>query len=64
MVFRIRLRCWKVIRFVMPLALVAYFDLHAADTAPLATWILFGVTTLVGFGEKRCRKNLPSYVVS
>ena len=36
---------------------------HAADTASLATWILFGklfgVATLVGFGEKRCRKNLP-----
>ena len=35
----------------------------AADTASLATWFLFGklfgVTTLVGFGEKRCRKNLP-----
>ena len=32
-------------------------------TASLATWILFGkligVATLVGFGEKRCRKNLP-----
>ena len=29
----------------------------------MATWILFGklfgVATLVGFGEKRCRKNLP-----
>ena len=36
---------------------------HAADTASLAAWILFGklfgVATLVGFGEKRCRKNLP-----
>ena len=36
---------------------------RAADTASLATWILFGklsgVTMLVGFGEKRCRKNLP-----
>ena len=36
---------------------------HAADTASLATWFLFGkligVATLVGFGEKRCRKNLP-----
>ena len=36
---------------------------HAADTASLATWILFGkligVATLVDFGEKRCRKNLP-----
>ena len=36
---------------------------HPADTASLATWILFGklfgVATLVGFGEKRCRKNLP-----
>ena len=36
---------------------------HAADTASLATWFLFdklfGLTTLVGFGEKRCRKNLP-----
>ena len=35
----------------------------AADTASLATWILFGklfgVATFVGFGEKRCRKNLP-----
>ena len=35
----------------------------AADTASLATWFLFGklfgVATLVGFGEKRCRKNLP-----
>ena len=35
----------------------------AADTASLATWILFGklfrVAALVGFGEKRCRKNLP-----
>ena len=35
---------------------------HAADTASLATWFLFGklvgVATLVGFGEKRCRKNL------
>ena len=36
---------------------------NAADTASLATLVLFGklfcVTTLVGFGEKRCRKNLP-----
>ena len=36
---------------------------RAADTASLATWFLFGklfgVATLVGFGEKRCRKNLP-----
>ena len=36
---------------------------HAADTASLATWVhfgkLLGVATLVGFGEKRCRKNLP-----
>ena len=36
---------------------------HTADTASLATWFLFGkligVATLVGFGEKRCRKNLP-----
>ena len=36
---------------------------HAADTASLATWILFGkqigVATFIGFGEKRCRKNLP-----
>ena len=38
---------------------------HAADTASLATLILFGkrfsVATLVDFGEKRCRKNLPLY---
>ncbi len=36
---------------------------HAADTASLATWFLFGklfgVATLVGFGEKQCRKNRP-----
>ena len=36
---------------------------HAADTASFPTWFLFGklfgVATLVGFGEKRCRKNLP-----
>ena len=36
---------------------------HAADTASLATWFLFGklfgIAMLVGFGEKRCRKNLP-----
>ena len=36
---------------------------HAADTASLATLFLFGkliaVATLVAFGEKRCRKNLP-----
>ena len=36
---------------------------HAADTAFLATRFLFGrligVSTFVGFGEKRCRKNLP-----
>ena len=36
---------------------------HAADTASLAALVLFGklfgVATLVGFGEKRCRKNLP-----
>ena len=36
---------------------------HAADTASLAMCFLFGklidVATLVGFGEKRCRKNLP-----
>ena len=39
---------------------------HAADTASLATWILFGkligVATHVAFGEKRCRKNLPLHV--
>ena len=44
-------------------ASVTPFDCHAADTASLATWFLFGklfgVATLVGFGEKRCRKNLP-----
>ena len=38
---------------------------HAADTASLATWFLFGklfdVATLSCFGEKRCRKNLPLY---
>ena len=36
---------------------------NAADTASLATCFLFGklicIATLVGFGEKRCRKNLP-----
>ena len=36
---------------------------RAADTASLATSFLFGkliaIATLVGFGEKRCRKNLP-----
>ena len=36
---------------------------HAADTASLATRILFvklvGVAITFGFGEKRCRKNLP-----
>ena len=41
---------------------------HAADTASLAAWILsgklFGVATLVGFGEKRCHKNLPLYVLA
>ena len=35
----------------------------AADTASLATRLFFGrliaVATFVGFGEKRCRKNLP-----
>ena len=35
---------------------------HAADTASLATWFLFGklfgVAMLAGFGEQRCRKNL------
>ena len=39
---------------------------HAADTASLATRILFvklvGVAIAFGFGEKRCRKNLPLYV--
>ena len=41
---------------------------HAADTASLATCFLFGkliaVATLVGFGKKRCRKNLPSGILS
>ena len=36
---------------------------HAADTASLATWFLFGklldVAITFGFGKKRCRKNLP-----
>ena len=36
---------------------------NAADTASLATQLLFGklfgVATLVGFGEKRCRKIFP-----
>ena len=36
---------------------------HAADTASLATRFLLGklfrVTMTFGFGEKRCRKNLP-----
>ena len=35
----------------------------AADTASLATSLLFGkligVAMTFGFGEKRCRKNLP-----
>ena len=41
---------------------------RAADTASLATSFLFGklfvVATLVGFGEKRCRKNLPLHDLS
>ena len=50
---------------VCPLTTLATcFGCHAADTASLATWVLFGkligVATLVDFGEKRCRKNLPS----
>ena len=36
---------------------------YAADTASLATRFLFGklicIATTFGFGEKRCRKNLP-----
>ena len=40
----------------------------AADTASLATRILFvkllHVAMLVGFGEKRCRKNLPLSVTN
>ena len=36
---------------------------NAADTASLAARFLFGkllrVATTFGFGEKRCRKNLP-----
>ena len=36
---------------------------NAADTASLATRFLFGklfcVAITFGFGEKRCRKNLP-----
>ena len=36
---------------------------HGADSASLATRVrsgkLFVVAPLVGFGEKRCRKNLP-----
>ena len=36
---------------------------NAADTASLATCFLFGklfrVASTSGFGEKRCRKNLP-----
>ena len=35
----------------------------AVDTASLATWFLFGklfyIAMTFGFGEKRCRKNLP-----
>ena len=35
----------------------------ATDTASLAMWFLFGklvdVVTLVDFGEKQCRKNIP-----
>ena len=46
-------------RSLRPRALVS----HAADTASLATWFLFGklfgIATFVDFGEKRCRKNLP-----
>ena len=41
---------------------------HAADTASLATWKFFGklvcVATLVVFGKKRCRKNLPLWDAS
>ena len=41
---------------------------NAADTASLATPFLFGklfgVATTFGFGEKRCRKNLPLAVTS
>ena len=40
---------------------------HAADTASLATRFLLGklfrVTMTFGFGEKRCRKNLPLCVL-
>ena len=36
---------------------------HAADTASWATWFIFGkliyIAMTFGFGEKRCRKNLP-----
>jgi len=39
----------------------------AADTTSLATGFLFGklfcVATLVGLGEKRCRKKLPLYAL-
>ena len=41
---------------------------QAADTASLAAWFLFGklfcVAITFGFGEKRCRKNLPLYVLA
>ena len=41
---------------------------HAADTASLATWFpfgrLFGVANTFGFGETRCRKNLPLYALT
>ena len=41
---------------------------NAADTASLATCFLFGklsgVAYTFGFGEKRCRKNLPLYVLA
>ena len=60
---RPRLRLWSIIWFADSFALLSRSGLlrrgHRLFGNVVSFGKLFGVAMLVGFGEKRCRKNLP-----
>ena len=64
---RPRLRLWSIVWFVDSFAPLSRVGLPRRGHRLFGNVIPFGkliaVTTLVGFGEKRCRKNLPLCVI-
>ena len=64
---RPRLRPWSMVCFTESFAPLSRFGLprrgHRLFGNVIPFGKLFGVATLVGFGEKRCRKNLPLCVI-